>query len=33
VTTKVVKLAPSIVATDGELITSAMERLRAAKRL
>jgi len=30
VTTKVVKLAPSILATDGESITSAMARLRAA---
>jgi len=33
VTTKVMTLAPSILATDGESIASAMERLRAATRL
>jgi hypothetical protein len=33
VTTKVVTLAPSILATDGKSITSAMKRLRAATRL
>jgi len=30
---KVVKLAPSILAADGESFTSAMKRLRAATRL
>jgi hypothetical protein len=33
VTTKVVTLAPSILATDGESITYAMKRLRTAIRL